>query len=505
MESHQNIQQPTRTLLFGCNIIIPLPAVVAAATQARLQLVVPYDPADTFPCDDLNILCLAYKDSNIRDALTKYRESQDRLGGVGSGIESVKKIQHTHQVMGIRIDRLVFTNELVGLLIGRFSKLPRGQEFIHRTANKMKIIMDYFLDNITTTTVNGNTNLFEIVNHCLLGARVDVLTLDYTPHSHDISKFDDLPDIQGQTRQCSGQDLRNRWVYVLIYYIINVFSVSTAAIAPTDDINVKTLFNYIRLLIVLYKHLNITPASLTLIEYVNRIQPINLALITGVKEEVNKVFTVACVKEKSTHEKPSAADKKALLTAAKKGQSAFVKAKNTPTRVESSAAKVPKSSAVKASESSATRVPTGASAATAAESSAATASSKGKKGKVSAASKVSKAKGAAAAAVAARALSAVSEHVQEDSSGGGHLNRGTIRIQNHRSPKKTNNHTRKRQYSNSINKRKKNKNKHKYKNINPPSQSRSHHNRRKSNSKLNHKNVTFKRRRYNNNINKNNK
>jgi hypothetical protein len=513
MESHQNIE----TILFGCRVRIPLLAAVAAAAQARLQVVPydpPYDPGDTFPCNDLNILCLAYKDSNIRDALTKYRESQDRLGGVGSGIVSVKKIQHAPLVIGIMYESLVFNNELVGLLIGRFSKLPRGQEFIHRTANKMKIIMDHFLDNIPTTPVNipttpvnipttpvnATSSLFDIVNHCLLTARVDVLTLDYTPPGHDISKFDDLPNIPGL---CSAQDLRNRWVHVLIHCIINVFSVSTA---PVDEIAIRTLFNYIRLLIVLYKHLNITQESLGLIQYANRTntQHINLDLILGVKEEVNKVFKVACVKERPP---------------AQKDQSALVKAKNIPVKVESSAArkaprgasaaKVPKSSAVKAATKA-----TESSAVKAAESSAAKASAaKARKkstvdlsatdktritaSKVSA-SRASAAKGAAAAA-AARALSEVPE---EDGGGGAPPNRGTIRIQNHRSPKKTNNHTRKRQYSNSIHKRKKNKSKPNYKNINPPSQSRSQHNRKKSNSKLKHKNVTFKRRRHNNKNNK---
>lgn len=497
MESHQNIQ----TLLFGCQIIIPA---VAAAGQARLP--VPYNPADTFPCNDDNILCLAYNDSNVQDALTKYRESQARLAGVGgvdnvaSGIYMVKQILDAPRVIGIRYDSLVFKNELVGLLIGRFSKLPRGQEVIHRTAHKMKIIMNHFLENILTTTLGGTTTFIEIVKSCLLTASEKVLTLDYMPHSHDVSKFQQLPDISGP---CSAQYLRNRWAYVLIYYIINVLSVSTA---PVDEIAIRTLFNCIRLFIVLYKYLNITERTLNGLQYNNRTEAINVNLIAGVREEINKVFKVACVIERPPAQKTTIT--KALATAAKKGQSALVKAKNIPVKVEPSAAKaprgasaatVPKSSAVKAAESSAAK----ASAAKGRKKSAAKLSATDK-ARITA-SKVSASKASAAkdAAAAARALSEVPEQYHEDSSGGGgHPNRGTIRIQNHRSPKKTNNHTRKRQYSNSIHKRKKNKSKPKYKNINPPSQSRSQHNRKKSNSKLKHKNVTFKRRRHNNKNNK---
>ena len=436
MESNPGIHG--MRVLFACNISIPEQALAAQAAQARLPEV-PYNPLDNFPCNDDNILCLAYKDSNVRDALTKYRESQDRLGGPDSGVQSVKKIQNAPQVIGIMFDRPVFKTELVGLLIGRFSKIPRGQEFIHRTANKMKIIMDNFLDRINSTPVGRSSNLFDIVNHCLLSSRVNVLTLEYTPHSHDILKFDDLPNIPDISGQCSGQNLRNRWVYILIFYIINIFSVSTAVIAPIDDIIVRNLFNYIRLLIVLYKHLSITQESLAGIQYVNRTQPINPLLIEHVKQEVNKVFTVACIEEKTI--KASAPPKASVAKAS----------------AASKASAVPKASAAASAAPKASVVP-----------------------KASAASK----------AYAASAASAVGK---KNAAPRG----GTIRTRNPRSPKKTNNHTRKNKYKRN-NKNKKQKSSPKYRKVNPSSRSGSQSNRKKSKSKLPHKNVTFKRRRYNN-------
>ena len=73
---------------------------------------------------------------------------------------------------------------------------------------------------------------------------------------------------------------------------------------------------------------------------------------------------------------------------------------------------------------------------------------------------------------------------------------GTIRTSNPHSPKKTNNHTRKNKYKrNNKNKNKKHKSSPKYKKRIPSSRSGSQSNRKKSKSKLPHKNVTFKRRR----------
>jgi hypothetical protein len=65
------------------------------------------------------------------------------------------------------------------------------------------------------------------------------------------------------------------------------------------------------------------------------------------------------------------------------------------------------------------------------------------------------------------------------------------------------NHTRKRRYinhnHNHIHKRKKNKHKNKYISVIPSYQSKSQCNKNKYKSKITHRNVTFKRRRYNNN------
>ena len=71
---------------------------------------------------------------------------------------------------------------------------------------------------------------------------------------------------------------------------------------------------------------------------------------------------------------------------------------------------------------------------------------------------------------------------------------GTIRTRNPNSPKKTNNHTRKNKYKRN-NKNKKHKSSPKYRKVVPSSRSGSQSNRKKSKSKLTHKNVTFKRRR----------
>ena len=80
--------------------------------------------------------------------------------------------------------------------------------------------------------------------------------------------------------------------------------------------------------------------------------------------------------------------------------------------------------------------------------------------------------------------------------GGGDNKRNNKTKSNHKIFKT--NHTRKRQYSNSIHKRKKNKNKLKYTNIYTTSQSKSQCNNNKYKSKTSQRNVTFKRRRYNN-------
>ena len=82
--------------------------------------------------------------------------------------------------------------------------------------------------------------------------------------------------------------------------------------------------------------------------------------------------------------------------------------------------------------------------------------------------------------------------------GGAARSGGTIRTRNPHSPKKTNNHTRKNKYKRN-NKHTKHKSSPKYRKVNPSSRSGSQSNRKKSKSKLPHKNVTFKRRRYNNN------
>ena len=78
--------------------------------------------------------------------------------------------------------------------------------------------------------------------------------------------------------------------------------------------------------------------------------------------------------------------------------------------------------------------------------------------------------------------------------GGSARGGGTIRTRNPRSPKKTNNHTRKNKYKRN-NKNKKHKSSPKYRKVVPSSRSGSQSNRKKSKSKLPHKNVTFKRRR----------
>jgi hypothetical protein len=83
--------------------------------------------------------------------------------------------------------------------------------------------------------------------------------------------------------------------------------------------------------------------------------------------------------------------------------------------------------------------------------------------------------------------------------GAGARSGGTIRTRNPHSPKKTNNHTRKNKYKrNNKIKNKKQKSSPKYRKVNSSSRSGSQSNKKKSISKLPHKNVTFKRRRYNN-------
>ena len=82
---------------------------------------------------------------------------------------------------------------------------------------------------------------------------------------------------------------------------------------------------------------------------------------------------------------------------------------------------------------------------------------------------------------------------------GGGDNTRTNKTKSNNKISKTNNHTRKNKYKrNNKNKNKKHKSSPKYRKINPSSRSGSQSNRKKSKSKLPHKNVTFKRRRYNN-------
>jgi hypothetical protein len=109
----------------------------------------------------------------------------------------------------------------------------------------------------------------------------EILTLQYTPPSSDILKFEDLPE----------QNFRNRWTYFFIYKIINIFSVSQ----DNFEINVNALFNYLRLFILLYKYLNITADTLSIIPFNNRTIDININLIEVVKKKVNSVFTVSCI------------------------------------------------------------------------------------------------------------------------------------------------------------------------------------------------------------------
>ena len=434
MESHRDI----RTILFGCNIIIPQNDEVI-----RLRLLPGQpNPGDTFfPCTDPNILCLAYNKFNVNDALTKYRETQDRLGNVGSGIESVKKIQLAPQVIGISFLSLVFTNELIGQLIGRFSKLPRGKKFIQLTADKMKFIMQRFLLNMTTTPANGeNISFFYIVKHCMVD---DIaLTLEYTPHNHDILKFTDLPDIP---EQCLGQFLRSKWAFFLVSNIINNFSVST----NIDDVTVKALFNYLRLFILLYKYLNITEVTLGGMQYTNRShdKPMNSGLIQLVNLEVESVFTVNCIEETAT-----APPKPVIVPVVAAATGATVATASLSTR------KLPPKQPVE-------------------------------KGVLEPAIKKETPPGVAAKAPSIVAAKARSGPAKAPAG-------GTICLRKPHSPKKTNNHTRRNKYKRN-NKNKKHKSSPKYRKINPSSRSGSQSNRKKSKSKLPQKNVTFKRRRYN--------
>jgi hypothetical protein len=81
---------------------------------------------------------------------------------------------------------------------------------------------------------------------------------------------------------------------------------------------------------------------------------------------------------------------------------------------------------------------------------------------------------------------------------GGGDNTRTTKTKSNNKISKTNNHTRKNKYKRN-NKHTKHKSSPKYRKVNPSSRSGSQSNKKKSKSKLPHKNVTFKRRRYNNN------
>jgi hypothetical protein len=436
-----------------------------------------------------------------------YKKASANLGGRFA--DDVFKVNN---MIAIHKDSLVLRKDVVSRLTDAFSKKPRGQAFVNQSSAFMNLILTNVIISIEGLLSVAQVTIGDFLSSILRIAPNILTDNPYNPPEHDISKFMDF--------KTDPQSYRNKWI---VYFVTEIFN--------SHD-NGDNFFNHVVLLILLFRYLTILPTdaisdlrivitsqttpnciahakALIIKTYACRqLLEIDVAQRQGIDlRELRGDIDSAAHETRTNNEAFNAAA--ADATAAADAAAAVVLATDPKNSKKTRAAAAPQAAPqaaplvapVQAAQAAAAPIFHPQVAPAAAADPAAVAASvarlRGLRGR-----RAAPAAAAAAAAMiegnqdapAAAAAAAIPRKSVRGSRSG-----GTIRTRNPHSPKKTNNHTRKNKYKrNNKIKNKKQKSSPKYRKINPSSRSGSQSNRKKSKSKLPHKNVTFKRRRYNN-------
>jgi hypothetical protein len=488
--------------ILGCNITFPLipnpnPAPIEVIQEEAGGAV----RANPLP-NDINFLYLAYDTYAITLAYSLYKKASANLGGPVADA-AVFKIDN---MVAIHKTSLVLRKDVISRLTDAFSKKPRGQVYVNQSSA--------FMNPILTNVITGIEGILQ--NSVIERTIGDILSLitrlapnilrdnPYNPPGHDISKFMDF--------KTDPQSYRNKWI---VYFVTEIFN--------SHD-NGDNFFNHVVLLILLFRYLTLLPTDAIDSQQIIITSQTTPNCIADAKALIIKTYACRQILEidvahregidpdklrdeveratDDTHKKNREVDAAAAATAANapaaRDAAAVAAAAAADARADAAAvvvlATAPKNSkktrAAAAQAAAAPIFPPLVAPAAAADPAAVAASVVRRRAAPAAA--------AAAAAMVDYAADAAAAAVPRKSVRGSRSG-GTIRTHNPHSPKKTNNHTRKNKYKrNNKIKNKKHKSSPKYRKVNPSSRSGSKSNKKKSKSKLPHKNVTFKRRRYNN-------
>ena len=459
---HVEVQQRVREFtLFGLRIIIPAAPAAAAAERVVIdngivpEIGVVLQVGVVIEGNMNNRLCLAYNQANIRSAISKYikmdidmnitaaRAAADAAAAAAhfnlataqqaATRQASIDVQQVHETNTISVTTgsLVFNQEIFSELIIRFSHLPRGNLYILGAAQYMRPIMRRICCLIDKREQTTIEESITTINPFY----------PYKPKPHDVSKFTML-----------NQGMKNNW---LQYLINKIFAVGGG--------NPQTVFDNMKLFVLLYNYIGpllgqpvVFPNPPQGINYLEVVGPLINEHFTGC-QTVNEHLLILSMTWESEEPREIAATAAAAAAAAPHTAAALAHHAAAVSAPHTAAAPPP-FSLNKTEESSIIVGKRGV-----AKPVLVKPQDKGKKGK------------------------------GKDDSGSARGG-GTIRTRNPNSPKKTNNHTRKNKYKRN-NKNKKHKSSPKYRKVVPSSRSGSQSNRKKSKSKLTHKNVTFKRRR----------
>jgi hypothetical protein len=419
--------------ILGCNITFPpLPNPVPAPIEL-LGEDGGVAAALQRPGNYDDVLFLAYDPYTIEKAFTLYKKAQQNF--TPNPENYVFKIGNT---IAIRKDSEVLRRDVLSRLTDAFSKLPRGQAYLNQSYNFMNAVLIQVLIQVIGT-LGGDRSIVHILTR--ISQIPGILTDNpYKPTPHDVSKFIDFRE--------TPQAYRNEWINYLVTEIFN---------SENDGEN---LFNHMKLLVLLFKYLTLLPAYLETHEVV--IQPgreITQTAIRIAQQLIQRNYSCAQI---------SVAQASVIEGLVPAGLLQNIQAAQVTTQQRN--------------------IDTNAAAADAVATAALPV--RGRRRGVAADAN------AAAAAAQPRVLGARRTATPPENTKKGRQGGGTICLRNPRSPKKTNNHTRKNKYKRN-NKHKKHKSSPKYRKINPSSRSGSQSNRKKSKSKITQMSVTFKRRKYN--------
>jgi hypothetical protein len=434
------------TLLFECTVTFPdvpnpHPALIedggVAAAAPHVNPV--YNPND--------VLLLAYDPYTIDKAYYRYANAEENYGN--NPVNIVFKNQNS---IVISINSQVLKKDVIPRLILAFSKLPRGQAYLNQSYAFMTAVMNQLIQSL-----DRNQSLIDNLDRVLHipGILTDI---PYKPTAHDVSKFIDY--------RTNPQAYRNKWINYLFAEILY---------SGNDGEN---LFSHMKLLVLLIKYLTLLPVRIGLEQI--HIMPGSVPTTQNAMQIAQQLILRSYICTPITVERAAQREHLAPQTIVQDIHGARVKTQRKNLDV-------------------ATAVAAAATAAAAAAAAAPVAVPR-RRGAQPQPLPVAHAPPAPPAPAVRRRRGA--EPPQQPPVAPAPTptppkkkqRGGTISFRPPHSPKKTNNHTRKNKYKRN-NKNKKHKSSPRYRKVNPSSRSGSQSNRKKSKSKLQHKNVTFKRRR----------